>query len=266
MGLLSIVSVAVFFSSISKGEEIDLNKCASQLAKNFASECGTTVRWFDLHGKQPHLREQYPDKKITTRAEDVRYDTVSRKLDRPGYVFTQWFSNGGSLPITGLIHKEKSVTSTFTWSVKESLKVGASVEIDMGVPEIVEGHVELSTELNLASTQEQTKTTVDIFKVSHKITIPPKSRVKAVVTITETEMEVPWTAQMYVTGFEAIWLEEKCRDHWLWFATVDHLAKCHHKLHGGDTPYGRGFSYKAAGVFKAVQAIRATVVTEEHPL
>ena len=61
--------------------------------------------------------------KIDARVDGVKYKTVSRKVDRPGYTFKQWFHNGQSVPITGIIHKQKSVASTFTWSVTESLKV-----------------------------------------------------------------------------------------------------------------------------------------------
>ena len=56
----------------------------------------------------------------------------------------------------------------------------------------------------------------------------------------ETEVEVPWTATMYVTGDEAIWVEEKCKDHWLWFPNVGKLAKYSRKLKAGMTPYGYG--------------------------
>jgi len=204
--------------------------------------------------------------KIKVHADNIRHDTVTRKVDRPGYVFTQMFENRGSLTITGKVHKTKAVASTFTWSVTESLKVGASVKIDAGVPGIVEGHIDLSTELNLASTQSKTTTNTDTFKVSHDIKIPPKSRVKAIVTITETEVEVPWTATMYVTGYEAFWLEDKCDGHWLWFYSVIKMSSCNPKLIADNTPHGLGLRYKAGGTFKAVQAVRATVRTKEYPL
>ena len=63
-------------------------------------------------------------------------------------------------------------------------KVGTSVEINAGIPEVIDGNVKIETTLNLASTQGKTKTTQDSFKVSHEIHIPPKSKVKAEITIT----------------------------------------------------------------------------------
>ena len=51
---------------------------------------------------------------------------------------------------------------------------------------------------------------------------------------------MPWTATMYVTGDEAIWVEEKCKDHWLWFPNVGKLAKYSRKLKAGMPPYGYG--------------------------
>ena len=46
----------------------------------------------------------------------------------------------------------------------------------------------------------------------------------------ETEVSVPWTAMMHVSGWEAVWLEEKCNDHWLWFLPVKQLAPYNHRL------------------------------------
>jgi len=260
--LSSVFLVGLF---VANAEEVDLAELAERYATDYAKDCGTSVRWFDLYGKQAHLKEQYPDEHITVRAENIRYGTTTRKVDKPGYVYKQNFHNGGSLPIKGIVHKTKSVTSTFAWSVTESLKVGAEVSIDVGVPEVVSGNLKLTTELNLASTQGKSTTTTDTFKVSQEIVIPPKKRVQATITITETEVEVPWSATMYVTGDEAIWLEEKCRNHWLWFPPVARLARYSNKLKRGETPYGFGLTYESKGVFKAVRAIKATVHTMEYP-
>jgi len=264
--LLVVLLGVPSWGHLPKSGPIDLDFCAQLRARREAADCGTKVKWYDMYAKQPHLREQYPDKKIEVRADDIHYSTVTRKVDRPGYVYTQWFKNGGSLAIKGLVHKTKSVTSTFSWEVSESLKVGAEVNIDAGIPTVIEGNIKINTELNLASTQGKTDTTVDTFKVSHEIIIPPKSKVKAIITITETELEVPWTAMMYVTGWEAVWLEEKCRGHWLWFFPIEQLADCEPRLNVGQTPYGYGLSFRSSGVFKAVRAIKATVHTKEYPL
>jgi len=263
--VLFFAGILGYFSAIS-AEEVDLDVLAGRFARDFAKRCGTELRWFDLHGKQPHLMEMYPDKHITVRAENVRYGTVTSKVDRPGYVYTENFRNGGSLPIKGILSKTKTVTSTFTWSVTESLKVGAEVEVDVGLPGIVSGNVKVSTNINLASTQGQSTTEKDTFKITQDIPVPPKTRVMAQMTITETEVEVPWTATMYVTGAEALWVEDKCMDHFLWFYNVRELAKYSNKLVAGKTPYGLGLSFQAKGVFKAVKAVRATVHTKEYPL
>lgn len=264
--VLLIYTVFLVCPFIANGNEIDLDHYAQMMAQKLAKRCGTSVRWYDFHGKQPHLKEQYPDKKISVRAESIRYGSVSRKVYRPGYTFKQWFHNGQSVSIKGIIHKEKSIASTFTWSVTESLKLGLETSIDVGIPEVVSGNIKLTTELNLASTQEKTQTTTDTFIVSQEIIIPPKTKTKAVMTITETEMEVPWTATMYVTGWEAIWLDQKCNGHWLFFIPIAKLADWNDQLKSGWTPYGYGFSYEAKGVFRAVQAWRATVHTTEYPL
>ena len=66
----------------------------------------------------------------------------------------------------------------------------------------------------------------------------------------ETEVEVPWTATMYVTGHEAIWLEQQCRNHWLWFVGIDQLAPYDQRLIAGKTPFGQGLRYVKMDVRK----------------
>lgn len=269
--LLSFVAV-YFFADL--GVEatpfhsgVDLDHCAELRARKYASDCGNKLKWWDLYGRQPHLKQQYPDKKISVRAENIKYGTISRKVDKPGYTYTQWFHNGGSLPIKGILHKTKSVTSEFKWSITESLKLGAEVSIDAGIPEVIEGNIKISTELNLASNQEKSSLETDTFKVSHEISIPPKTRVKATMTITETEVEVPWTADMYVTGWLALWLETKCRGHWLWFLPIEQVASCDARLQAVLTPWGdSGIRYVAKGFFKGVRALRASVHKQEFPM
>merc|ERR1711962_1521298 len=264
--LLVVLLGVPSWAHLPKSGPIYLDFCAKLRARKVAADCGTKVKWYDLYAKHPHLREEYPARKIEVRADDIHYSTVTRKVDRPGYVYVQWFKNGGSLPIKGILHMSKAVTSTFSWEVSESLKVGAEVNIDAGIPAVIEGNIQINTELNLASTQGRTDTTVDTFTVAHEIKIPPKSKVEGIVTITETELEVPWTAMMYVTGMEAVWLVEKCADHWLWFFPIEQLAACEPRLNVGQTPYGYGLSFRSSGVFKAVRAIKATVHTKEYPL
>ena len=53
-----VILISGFFV---RGKEIDLDYHAHQLAKEFADSCGTSLRWYDLYGNQPHLKEQYPE-------------------------------------------------------------------------------------------------------------------------------------------------------------------------------------------------------------
>jgi len=245
---------------------LDLTKCGQQLAQRIATECGTPLRWFDLYGKQAHLREFYPSMKVSAYANSLKYGSIIRKHDQPGYVLTQWFENGGSLPLTAQFKKSKTVTDSFTWSVTEALKIGVEVKVGVNIPAIVDGNVQIKTELNLEANQEKTTTETEEFTVSHEIVIPARTKVKATMTITDTKIEVPWAATMYVHGYEAMWFEKKCRNHWLWFYRVNFLADCSPKLRAVMTPFGWGLRYNVKGSFESVKAVRATVHTSEEPM
>ena len=43
-------------------------------------------------------------------------------------------------------------------------------------------------------------------------------------TIVEREVEVPWTADVFIDGAIACWYDTKYNGHWLWFYGVSNLA------------------------------------------
>merc|ERR1712228_857994 len=119
------------------------------------------------------------------------------------------------------------------------------------------GDLKFKTELSLSSTQGKTTTETESFTVENHIPVAPKTSVKVVFTVIEREVEVPWTANVWVGGSIACWFEPKWNEHWLWFFPVSYLANNDFQRRGDK------LMYSAKGVFKGVRGVETVLTTEE---
>merc|ERR1712137_1408705 len=163
----------------------------------------------------------------------------------------------GSTATTGKFAKTKSVTASFTWSITEGLTIGTENTFKAGIPGVVGGDLKFKTELSLSSTQGKTITETESFTVENHIPVAPKTSVKVVFTVIEREVEVPWTADVWVDGFIACWFDPKWDGHWLYFYPVWMLGNKDFKAVGNKLRYG------AKGVFKGVRGVETVLTTEE---
>jgi len=258
--LLALVALSSF-SLIPgcNGKIVDFDKHYKAWAQKKAQSVGRSLSWTDAYGKQKHLAErpEYSKYKVEVEYENVRYQNAVKDVARPGFTFEEWYHNGGSAPLTGRFSKTKSVTAAFTWSVTEGLKIGTENTFKAGLPGVVGGDLKFKTELELSSTQAKTTTEKETFTVENHIPVAPKTSVKAVFTVIEREVQVPWTADVWVNGYIACWFEPKWEGHWLWFFPVNRLANQDFKL------AGNRLRFPAKGVFKGIRGVETVLTTEE---
>jgi len=256
--LFLLLSSFLYFSQCD-GKIVDFDAHYKAWANRKAREVGRHLEWADAYGKQRHLAErpQYSKYKIDVEYDNIQYEHASKNVAKPGFTFEEWIHNGGSSPTTGKFSKTKSIASSFTWSVTEGLKIGTENTFKAGVPGVVGGDIKLTTELALSSTQGKTTTETDTFQVDNHIPVAPRTSVKVVFTVIEREVEVPWTANVWVDGYIACWFEPKWNNHWLWFFPVDRLADSTFQNRGGK------LMYRAKGVFKGVRGVETVLTTQE---
>lgn len=242
----------------------DFEQVAREYAERVARDNGRRLAWFDIHGKHEHLAErpQYDKFKVDVHVDSVHYGTVSKTVDRPGYVYTQWFHNDQqSEPVKGVLEKTVQRQTSFTWSVQEGITVGAEVTMEAGVPGEFSVGVSVNAEISLQATQSHTTTDTETFTISNTITIDPQTSTRAEWIINEREMEIPWEATVHIDGWVALWLEPQLDGHWLWFHPVPFLATGPFVRDGQD-----GLAYRASGVFRGVRGFESVLRTYDYPL
>uniref|UniRef100_T1JF13 Uncharacterized protein n=1 Tax=Strigamia maritima TaxID=126957 RepID=T1JF13_STRMM len=131
---------------------VDFEDVARDYVENIAREYNRKVSWWDLYGKHQHLAErpQYKRYKIDVSTDIVKYGVSTRTIDRPGYVYSQWFHNSQSdQAIQGQMSKKVERSTSFTWSLKEGLKIGVEIGASVGVPGEFGASVSVGVELSL---------------------------------------------------------------------------------------------------------------------
>lgn len=97
----------------------------------------------------------------------------------PNSLYTVGYDNGSNSQDSVVLKRSESTTATFSWSITEGIKIGAKTTIQAGIPKIVDGKIELSTELSLSSTQTKTESKTQTWEVNTNITIPPWTHIDA---------------------------------------------------------------------------------------
>merc|ERR1712002_1220347 len=260
---MGLPALALFMSLMSQfacdAKMVNFDDHYKAWAKRKASEIRRSLSWTDAYGKHKHLAEgpQYSKYKIDVEYGNIQYQTATRNVAKPGFTFEEWIHNGGSTATTGKFAKTKLVTASFTWSITEGLTIGTENTFKAGIPGVVGGDLKFKTELSLSSTQAKTTTETETFTVENHIPVAPHTSVKAVFTIIEREVSVPWTADVYIDGYIACWFEPQWNNHWLWFYPVELLAN--RDFHDA----GSMLRYRAKGMFKGVRGVETVLTTQE---
>uniref|UniRef100_T1IT03 Cytotoxin n=1 Tax=Strigamia maritima TaxID=126957 RepID=T1IT03_STRMM len=263
--ICSIVVCATIISSV-VSSEVDLDNfddVAKQYAEKKAKEYERTLVWYDIYGTHQHLaeRDEYKKYKIGVWSDDVEYGKIDKTIEKPGHIYTQWYHNAQSVPITAEFSREVELKSSYSWSKSSNFKMGVQVDVSVAVPQIFLGvNVKINTSLELQNSKSETIEQTETYGVKNVITIPPKKSVKAEFIVTEKDVQIPWSANVEITGYIAMWFEPKYNDHWLWFHPITALANDKFKK----SEDGKRLIYHAKGLFRGLRGIDSTLKTSEY--
>jgi hypothetical protein len=113
-----------------------------------------------------------------------------------------------------------STSTTTSHTITNSLEVGAGVAIKGGVDFIVEGEVTVNFSVqytfSYSSTTEETKGQSQTFSQSLPITVPTGKVYKGVLLATVQSIQVPYTANVVVSGTTESWFEDRINGHYNW--------------------------------------------------
>lgn len=166
----------------------------------------------------------------------------------------------------------KVVSDEFTWNVDANFKYAKEGKTKKNFTFIIPPQLGLerknyskkfdADEVMKGVRYEESTVKYDSFNISQDITVPPNSSVLSTLTITGNEVTIPWSAELEISGFFAIWFKRRHNAHYLWFYPVWHLLN--------ESPHFRrhesSLRYTIKGTFKGVYSKSAHLHLQEYPL
>ena len=197
----------------------NLQDLATKWGNESSKRNGTTCRWVKLHAEGWGM-DQYPQYKISSKVLKMWYDQNYDEIPLPGQILTSSFNNDSGGVGSAVFKKSKQTTTSFTWSITEGLELGISQEITAGVPGVAQSKTTLSAKISLSATQGETKSETNTWEIDRTISVPPHTSIEMTWAINEAKITATFYADIEITGFFAIWNNDKVNGHWLYFVPV----------------------------------------------
>ena len=252
----------------------DLQSLANQWGNAFSKSHGTTCKWVDLHAKDRQM-SPYQQYKIEAQVTNVRYESSGTAIDMPGIVVSDTTTNDSSVQQESVFKRTESLTSSFTWTMKEAIKVGLNLSAQVEIPPVV-AKANLNAEISFEAAESSTKTETQTWEIDQPIHIPARSKMDMIWTIIEKQSLATFCGDIILTGYFAIWNNDKidihkgADKHYLWFIPVVNAFR-QMKDFGITVPsqYNIGYNsvtYKASGECKGNSGFNTTFSLKQSPL
>ncbi|XDV19048.1 hypothetical protein PO909_024622 [Leuciscus waleckii] len=109
------------------------------------------------------------------------------------------YRNDSSITQKQRVESSKKITKQSSWSVTESFSSTFSMEVKAGIPGILEVSAGFSVTVGSESTHSQTQTDERTETLSTDIDVPPRKKVKVVITIGRATFDMPYTGTVKIT-------------------------------------------------------------------
>lgn len=190
---------------------------------------------------------------------------------QPDSLYTTGYDNASSCQDSVVFKRSQATTATFTWSITEGIKIAAKTSIQVGLPKIADGKIELSTELNFASTQAKTESRTQTWEVDMTINIPAWTHVDANLIMKEGQQNANFEVDVTCGGYATATWEyngRKVTGEASQAAFLHDYAGIPYKSY--TPPTGRDFRGELVitlrGTFNGLQGVAVEVVKKSRPL
>lgn len=252
----------------------DFEAIVKTWAKNYGAKIGREVLWADPFCHQRHMHDNPKYWQYQAEAEvvgQIKYHPAAKSVDRPGWTFHQWFHNSMSKPLKTMFRKVKEQEDSFTWSVdgnlvfeKDKTKKNFTFIIppQLGLDRKNYSKEFKADEVIYGFQYKKSNVQYDKFNITQEVTVAPGSSLESTVVITEKDVEIPWSLEVEISGYFAVWFKKRWQNHYLWFFPVSKLVEAnpHFRRHGN------ALRYTLKGTFTGVFSINAHVYLKDHPL
>ena len=142
--------------------------------------------------------ENTSDLPLKFKVTNVHYTGQGDCSDLPGLVITDTTTNGTDLKQTSDFKRTESTTATFTWTMKEAISVGISLEFGVDVPPVASAKTTITANISVSSTQSSTKTTTQSWEIDRSVTVPPRSRVDMTWAIIKKKVQANFACDVVI--------------------------------------------------------------------
>uniref|UniRef100_A0A4D5S324 Putative cytotoxin n=1 Tax=Ixodes scapularis TaxID=6945 RepID=A0A4D5S324_IXOSC len=264
LGTVVLLALAMQQTGAAETRVFDLPKKIQEFVNQQSKAHNVPVIWWSMHGDHDHLVEnaaEYSKYKVSTRVGPLQYGSVSKSSVLPKVVHTEWSHNGlPTEPVVVTVKRAKTLTHQYSWQTQDTFTVGTSVSIEAGLPGVADFTGSFSTTVSLSNTAGQVHTDAEKYAVDLGVTVPPMKSAKIEWVITDVTQEIPWTAQIDIEGWFAVWFQGKVKDHYLWFYNVKDLDDA--LLEQTE----KGVRYTARGIFNGVHGTEAHLRVSQYDL
>ncbi|KAM7304513.1 uncharacterized protein ISCGN_014413 [Ixodes scapularis] len=264
LGAVFLLALAMQQTGAAKPRVFDLPKKIQEFVNQKSKEHNMPVNWWNMHGNHSHLIEfaaKYRKYKVSTTVGSLKYGNVSKSSVLPKVVHTEWSHNGmPTEPLIVTVKRTKKLTHQYSWQTQDSFSVGTSLSIKVGLPGVADVTSTFSTSVSLTKTAGQVHTESEEYTIEQDVIVPPMKSAKIEWVVTDVTQEIPWTAQIDIEGWFAVWFQGKVKDHYLWFYNVKDLDDA--LLEQTE----KGVRYTARGIFNGVHGTEAHLRVSQYDL
>ncbi|WP_280308458.1 ETX/MTX2 family pore-forming toxin [Nocardia abscessus] len=176
-------------------------------------------------------------------------------------------TNNTSVPQQTTVVRSETVTNSYTWSSEHSVSVGISLTSSVKVPFIGGVDTTVSTEYSFTSSESKTETKERGWEFHKQLTIPPRSKVTAILMIEKTQPSVPYTMVGAFGGHiggEGTYTAPGTVGSFRYYPTITGIFA--EKPLAGFRNEGAKTYFRTNGVFVANEGIKAVIDVTETPL
>ena len=161
--------------------------CENMVLVGLSGRAGSGIDALSFMYKEDILKSRSMD--------DFNYSNLSQTASQPINVATATVHNQTDEEQEMSLSFERSVSSSYTWTVATGVTVGASAKFKTGVPFIAKGEVTVSAEVSFTATLGETHTTSDAFSYAAVVKVPGNSGVVANAVASSSNISGSYTAR-----------------------------------------------------------------------
>jgi hypothetical protein len=254
---------------------VSLQSITDAWGRWFAQNHGTGLHWTEStnYGNHGEL-SGYMQYQVATAVQSIVFGGSSLPTNSSNVAYQMWYDNATTVPQTQTFDHTTSTTQDFTWSVSESLSVGVELSATAGVPDVAQVGSKVTTTLTVTGTQGATVSNTQTWGVNTAVTVPSNSSVQCSMVIATQSYNIPWSAQVTLTGYINVWLDDPIElpnsgTHRCWFFPIQQVIQdcINNKIIDvtGFTVVGGSVVTSASGSFQGSQGVNVSTQTKQYP-